>query len=31
MVTWEWVTIKAPKGAKVKKNQEAEETVRTGW
>ena len=32
MVTWEWVTIKAPKGAKEKKkNQEAEETVRTGW
>ena len=23
MVTWEWVTIKAPNGAKEKKNQEA--------
>lgn len=30
MVTWVRVTIKAPKGAK-EKNQEAEETVRTGW
>lgn len=30
MVTWEWVTIKALKGAK-EKNQEAEDTVRTGW
>ena len=30
MVTWEWVTIKVPKGAKEKKKQEEEETVRTG-
>ena len=25
MVTWEWVTIKVPKGAKEKKKQEEEE------